>query len=298
MPKPGVCVHQPSAVPSGVGWRFGGGWLCFRGALVLVLRCGMWCQVAGWDAVMGWLWGEVMWLVARCHVMWCHEILPLPRQMTPNSAPATKSDAPTSLKAAPAKKSEAPTSPKYCTILRLLRKVTFRIKSTSANITSSTKSDTPTSPNVSPATKSYTPTPHASHEKWRSNNKCCASHKKWYSDITKGCACYQKWHSNCHRNWHSDQQWCEWCEMWVMRVICDVSDVSCEWCEMWAVWMMWDVSDAIDLSCECRVIWVISDVRCERCEMWAMWDVSDVKTLWCEWCGEMWAFPFIVCSRF
>ena len=51
--------------------------------------------------------------------------------------------------------------------------------------------------------------------------------------------------------------WCEWCVMWVM---CGVSDVSCEWCE-------WCVSALNDLKCE----W------CGWCEWCVMWDVVVTK---------------------
>ena len=76
LPKPNfACVHQPSAIPSGV--FFFGGWLCFLGGDVLWCDV-VWCHVlgcqTGWSNVVGCqvTWGESMWLVARCHVMWCH----------------------------------------------------------------------------------------------------------------------------------------------------------------------------------------------------------------------------------
>ena len=64
-----------------------------------------------------------------------HFALRLSTQISPNTAPATKSDTPTSPNTAPATKSDTPTSP---------------------NTAPATKSDTPTSPNTAPATKSET----------------------------------------------------------------------------------------------------------------------------------------------
>ena len=66
-----------------------------------------------------------------------HFALRLSTQISPNTAPATKSDTPTSPNTAPATKSDTPTSP---------------------NAAPATKSDTPTSPNTAPATKSETVT--------------------------------------------------------------------------------------------------------------------------------------------
>ena len=66
-----------------------------------------------------------------------HFALRLSSQISPNTAPATKSDTPTSPNTAPATKSDTPTSP---------------------NAAPATKSDTPTSPNTAPATKSETVT--------------------------------------------------------------------------------------------------------------------------------------------
>ena len=65
-----------------------------------------------------------------------HFALRLSTQISPNTVPATKSDAPTSPNAAPATKSDTPTSP---------------------NTAPATKSDTPRSPNAAPATKSDAP---------------------------------------------------------------------------------------------------------------------------------------------
>ena len=64
-----------------------------------------------------------------------HFALRLSIQISPNTAPATKSDTPTSPNTAPATKSDTPTSP---------------------NAAPATKSDTPTSPNTAPAMKSDT----------------------------------------------------------------------------------------------------------------------------------------------
>ena len=64
-----------------------------------------------------------------------HFALRLSTQISPNTAPATKSDTPTSPNTAPATKSDTPTSP---------------------NAAPATKSDTPTSPNTAPAMKSDT----------------------------------------------------------------------------------------------------------------------------------------------
>ena len=66
-----------------------------------------------------------------------HFALRLSTQISPNTAPATKSDTPTSPNTAPATKSDTPTSP---------------------NAAPATKSDTPTSPNTAPAMKSDTVT--------------------------------------------------------------------------------------------------------------------------------------------
>ena len=66
-----------------------------------------------------------------------HFALRLSSQISPNTAPATKSDTPTSPNTAPATKSDTPTSP---------------------NAAPATKSDAPTSPNTAPATKSETVT--------------------------------------------------------------------------------------------------------------------------------------------
>ena len=60
-------------------WRFGGGWLCFRG-VSNVRWCGTWCHVVGcevrWSNVVGCevTWGELMSKchVVSCDVMWCH----------------------------------------------------------------------------------------------------------------------------------------------------------------------------------------------------------------------------------
>ena len=66
-----------------------------------------------------------------------HFALRLSTQISPNTAPATKSDTPTSPNTAPATKNDTPTSP---------------------NAAPATKGDTPTSPNTAPATKSETVT--------------------------------------------------------------------------------------------------------------------------------------------
>ena len=49
----------------------------------------------------------------------------------------------------------------------------------------------------------------ACHEKWHMNfTKCCACHKKWHMNFSKCCACHEKWHMNftkccaCHEKWH------------------------------------------------------------------------------------------------
>ena len=76
-----------------------------------------------------------------------HFALRLSFQISPNTAPATKSDTSTSPNAVPATKSDTSTSPNAVP-------ATKSDTSTSPNIAPATKSNTWTSPNAAPATKS------------------------------------------------------------------------------------------------------------------------------------------------
>ena len=82
MPKP-FFLCGPAFSRSVWWWRFGGGWLCFRG-VSNVRWCGTWCHVVGcevkWSNVVGCevTWGELMSKchvvscdVVSCHVIWC-----------------------------------------------------------------------------------------------------------------------------------------------------------------------------------------------------------------------------------
>ena len=69
-------------------------------------------------------------------------------QISPNIAPATKSDSPRSPNVAPATKSDTPTSPN-------IAPATKRDTATSPNAMPATSSDAPTSPNSVPATESF-----------------------------------------------------------------------------------------------------------------------------------------------
>ena len=63
------------------------------------------------------------------------------------------------------------------------------------------------------------------HEKWHmSFTKCCACHKKWHMNFTKCCACHKKWHMNftkcctCHKKWHMNITKCCAChKKWHMN---------------------------------------------------------------------------------
>ena len=63
------CVHQPSAVPPGVG-------VLVVAGCVSVLCWWWWCDVV-WCRVFGFEvpWALAVWLVARCHLIWCCSML-------------------------------------------------------------------------------------------------------------------------------------------------------------------------------------------------------------------------------
>ena len=100
-----------------------------------------------------------------------HFALGLSTQISPNTAPATKSDTPRSPNAAPATKNDIPRSPNTAPV---------------------TKSETPRSPNTAPATKND-----AHH--WLSSlmkrHLQCAEQQASPSNLTKYCACHAKLHS-------------------------------------------------------------------------------------------------------
>ena len=121
-----------------------------------------------------------------------HFALRLSFQISPSTAPTTKSDTSTSPSTAPTTQSDTSTSP---------------------STAPATKSDTGTSPSTAPAptTKSdtWTSPSTAYHAKWHLNfTKYCACHEKWHLNFTKYCAYHAKWHltftNYCayHAKWH------------------------------------------------------------------------------------------------
>ena len=134
-------------------------------------------------------------------------------QISPNTAPATKSDSLRSPSAAPATKSHTATSP---------------------NASPATKSETPTSPNTAPATENDShdwscQLQRAEQHHSPSNvSKYCACHKKWHCKIIKCCACHEKWHCNsikcctCH-----DKRLVTLLSYWAVTLL------SCYFTELW-----------------------------------------------------------------
>ena len=103
---------------------------------------------------------------------------------SPNTAPATKSDASTSRSIALATKSDTWTSPSTAP-------ATKSDTWTSPNTAPATKSDAWTSPNTAPATKNDSYAWSSLHMKPHFQ---CVEQQVSLSNLTKYCACHEKWH--------------------------------------------------------------------------------------------------------
>ena len=104
-------------------------------------------------------------------------------QLSPSTAPATKSDTWTSPNTAPATKSDTWTSPSTAP-------ATKSDTWTSPNTAPATKSDTWTSPSIAPATQNDSNAWSSSHMK---RHLQCAEQQVSPSNLTKYCACHAKW---------------------------------------------------------------------------------------------------------
>ena len=104
-------------------------------------------------------------------------------QLSPSTAPATKSDTWTSPNTAPATKSDTWTSPSTAP-------ATKSDTWTWLNIAPATKSDTWTSPSTAPATQNDSNASSSSHMK---RHLQCAEQQVSPSNLTKYCACHAKW---------------------------------------------------------------------------------------------------------
>ena len=122
-----------------------------------------------------------------------HFALRLSTQISPNTAPATKSDTPRAPNTAPATKSDAPRSLQPHQILRLPRKMNLmddvrHIWNVIYNARSN-RHHPPTSPNTAPATQNESHAWCPSHMK---RHLQCAEQQASPSNLTKCCACHAK----------------------------------------------------------------------------------------------------------
>ena len=195
----------------------------------------------------------------RCDVvtrgeMWCSD----KRSKTshsptsPNSAPATKGDAPTSHVAWRCNITKrCACHEKWCCNITEC----CPCHEQPPNLAFATKRDAPKSPNVAPAT----------HILQR------VTQIAWNNQENGGVACHEMWDvsdvARCDVICYVRCAWCEWCNMW------DVSDVGDTWCDMLVMWC--------DVWCEWNVMW---DAKCDVSDVVVLKlrnsEVSKLNFLW------------------
>ena len=193
-----------------------------------------------------------------------HFALRLSFQISPNTAPATKSDTWTSPNTAPATKSDTCTSP---------------------NTAPATKSDTSTSPNTAPAMKI---------ELWLDWAMTWLLWLDWA--VT--------WLAMTWLSCDLTELWRDWAVTWlsyywaVTWLSCDVTELWLDWavtwlsCNLTELWRDWAVTwlscDLTELWLDWAVTWLaVTWLSCDLTELWRDWAVTwlsyDLTELWLDW---------------
>ena len=205
-----------------------------------------------------------------------HFALRLSFQISPNTAPATKSDTRTSPNTAPATKSDTWTS---------------------QNTAPATKSDTWTSPNTAPATKS------ALLLDWAMTSQSYDLTELWLDWAVTWLSYYWAvtWLSydltELWRDWAVTWLSCDVTELWldwaVTWLSCDLTELWRDWavtwlnCDLTELWLDWAMTW---LSCDLTELWLdwaVTWLSCDLTELWRDWAVTwlscDLTELWLDW---------------